>query len=71
MSPTRAQKRWSPRLRTAGALLLLFGVVGLVDRLLPRGADSVDVLPAAAQLAAAAGALVAGGALFALGRLWR
>jgi len=30
-SPSRTQKRWSPRLRTAGALFGLLGVVAFFD----------------------------------------
>ena len=63
------QKRWSGRLRTAGALLLLCGTVGLVDRLLPGGhqADWPEwVQPAAAVLL-----LAVGGGLFTLGGRWR
>ncbi len=72
MSPTRAQKRWSPRLRTAGALLLLIGTVALVDRLLPGAVgESFVTLPAWLQLVVGAGAIAVGGASFLIGRRWR
>ena len=35
MRPTRLQKRWSARLRTAGALLGLLGAVALIDAPFP------------------------------------
>ncbi len=63
--PTRAQKRWSGRLRTAGALLLLAGAVALVDQLLPRAPDPRVGLGAAALF------LPVGAVLFWLGRRWR
>jgi hypothetical protein len=70
--PTRAQKRWAGRLRTAGALLMLIGTVALVDRLLPGGApESIVTLPATVQLAVGAAALAAGAVSFAFGRRWR
>jgi hypothetical protein len=69
--PSRAQKRWSPRLRTAGALLLLIGAVALVDRLLPGANAPLGTLPPLAQLALGAGALAVGAALFLVGRRWR
>jgi len=59
-SPSRRQKRWSGRLRTAGALLLLLAAAAGIDALGGRA----EVWPVAAGLAAA------GGALFALGRRW-
>jgi hypothetical protein len=68
--PTRAQKRWGPRLRTAGALLLLLGVVALVDRALP-GSSGTFALPAGAQVALGAGAVSIGLVLFVVGRRWR
>jgi hypothetical protein len=67
--PTRTQKRWSGRLRTAGALLLLTGAVGLVDKLLPGGAQ--PEWPAWVQPAAALALLTVGGALFLIGGRWR
>jgi len=69
-SSTRRRKRWSGRLRTAGALLLLVGAVGAVDRLLPRAADPV-LGPGPFGLAAALVLAAAGAALFWLGRRWR
>ncbi|HZS38534.1 MAG TPA: hypothetical protein VFF06_16980 [Polyangia bacterium] len=71
MLPSRAQKRWSPRLRTAGALLLLIGVVALVDRVLPGANASWGVLAPAVQISLGAGALAVGAALFLVGRRWR
>ncbi|HEY7955850.1 MAG TPA: hypothetical protein VII38_11190 [Polyangia bacterium] len=71
MGPSRAQKRWSSRLRTAGALLLLVGVVALVDLALPGRAGPLVTVPAVSQLAIAAAILAVGGALFVLGRRWR
>jgi len=69
--PSRAQKRWSPRLRTAGALLLLIGAVALVDRLLPGSTAPLGTLPPLVQLVLGAAALAIGGALFLVGRRWR
>lgn len=66
--PTRLQRRWAPRFRTAGALLLLVGGVAIVDLLLPRGADPLGGTPLGAQLAAGVTALIVGGVSFALGR---
>lgn len=72
MLPTRAQKRWAGRLRTAGALLMLIGTVALVDRLLPGGsAESIVTLPGGVQLAIGTAAVGIGAACFALGRRWR
>jgi hypothetical protein len=65
--PSRAQKRWSPRLRTAGALLLLIGAVAIGDRLLPGARD----LPAALQFSLGAAALALGASLFLVGQRWR
>ncbi|RMH41798.1 MAG: hypothetical protein D6689_10120 [Deltaproteobacteria bacterium] len=73
MRPTRRQKRWSGRLRTAGALLGMLGAVALADHLLdlasPQRASSVFAhtgAPAALGIAVTA----AGVALYALGRRW-
>jgi len=59
-SHSRREKRWSGRLRTAGALLLLLGAVGFIDTVVNRSGG----WPAALALAAA------GAALFTLGRRW-
>lgn len=58
MPPTRWQKRWGGRLRTAGALLLLLGGVGLAD-------------PGSMPWTVPLGLFAAGAASFALGRRWR
>jgi hypothetical protein len=66
------QKRWSPRLRTAGALLLLAGAVALADRLLPRAPDPLGGAAGSRLFLVAAALLLAVGALcFWLGRRWR
>jgi hypothetical protein len=58
--PSQRQKRWSGRLRTAGALLTLLGAVGLGD----AATSGFGSWPLAA-------ALVAGGlVLYVLGRRW-
>lgn len=67
--PTRWQKRSSPRLRTAGALLLLGGAVGVVDQFVWRSDPVLGSSPAVLPLLGAL--LVAGAACFALGRRWR
>lgn len=68
--PSRQQKRWSGRLRTAGALLLLGGVVALLDGLLPQASDPVlGGLPHRSVIAAVL--LSAGAVAFWLGRRWR
>jgi hypothetical protein len=59
--PSRIQKRWSGRLRTAGAVLALLGAVGIADAIVSGFG--------AWQLVAAA-LLAVGLALFALGRRW-
>jgi hypothetical protein len=73
--PTRSQKRWSARLRTAGALLSLAGVVALGDRLLPAAPDPVLGPPGGARslvlVAAALGLVAVGAALLWIGRRWR
>jgi hypothetical protein len=68
---TRSRKRWSGRLRTTGALLLLVGTVGLVDLILPRSTDSLVLPSAVIQALAALGALGLGAASFLLGRRWQ
>jgi hypothetical protein len=70
--PTRAQKRWSPRFRTAGALFLLAGTVALADRLLPRAPDPLTGTQRPLIFLVAAAILIpAGAVLFWLGRRWR
>jgi hypothetical protein len=71
MSPTRRQKRWSSRFRTAGALLLLAGAVGLVDRLLPGSAEPLGAWPPWAQPLAALALVGLGAAAYLLGGRWR
>lgn len=71
MPPSRLQKRWSSRLRTAGALLLLVGTVALVDLVLPGRAGPLVTMPMGTQLAIAAAVLAVGGTLFTVGRRWR
>lgn len=73
VQPTRTQKRWASRLRTAGALLLLLAGVGLVDRAVglaapARRPDALggQALPSIVLLFAAA----VGATCFALGRRW-
>jgi hypothetical protein len=58
--PSRIQKRWSGRLRTAGALLALLGAVGIADAII----SGFGAWPVAAAL------IAVGLALFALGRRW-
>jgi hypothetical protein len=60
VGPSRSQKRWSGRLRTAGALLALLGAVGLADAVV----SGFGAWPVAAAL------VVGGLGLFALGRRW-
>jgi hypothetical protein len=68
--PSRAQKRWSGRLRTAGALLLLSSVVAFVDGLLPQASDPVlGSLPHRWVFVAVL--LGVGAMAFWLGRRWR
>lgn len=74
MPPTRQQKRWSSRLRTGGALLLLLGVVAIADYFLglasPKTASSI-FNDTRAQLGVGAVALPVGAIAFWLGRRWR
>ena len=70
VTPTRAQKRWSARFRTAGALLLLAGVVALADLVLPRRPDPLQPVSPVAQLAVAATLVTVGLARFLVGRRW-
>jgi hypothetical protein len=65
--PTRAQKRWSPRLRMAGALLLLAGAVAVADRLLPGTRD----LSLWVQVCVGAALAAVGAIFFFVGRKWR
>jgi hypothetical protein len=67
--PGRAEKRWSSRLRTAGALLLLAGAVGLLDRLAAKSDPVLGPSPAVVPLALAL--LAVGAVAFWLGRRWR
>ena len=53
----------------AGALLLMLGAVGLVDRLLPGGREAA--WPGWAQPVAAAGLIALGLPLYYLGGRWR
>ena len=72
--PTRLQKRWSGRLRTAGALLSLLGAVALADYALGLGAPRSTLVSSETRTAAlvAGIALVAIGiASYGLGRRWR
>jgi hypothetical protein len=50
-----------------GALAMLLGVVGLVDRLLPRSGDASLLLPPRLQLAIALLALTLGALVYWLG----
>jgi hypothetical protein len=69
-SPTRAQKRWGGRLRTGGALGLLGGTVGLLDRVLPHANDPV-LGPSPLGIVLPIVLVVAGAAAFLVGRRWR
>jgi hypothetical protein len=71
VAPTRRQKRWSGRLRTAGALLCLIGAVGLLDRLLPGSRESLGTLPGPVQLGIATAALALGALALTVGKRWR
>lgn len=75
LGPTRAQKRWSGRLRTLGALLSLLGTVALADRVLDLAAPTSPLSPTGrgAEWPAWAGVLflAVGGLAYALGRRWR
>ena len=74
MPPTRQQKRWSGRLRTGGALLLILGVVALADHFLglasPRTASSI-FNDTRAQIVVGAIAVPLGAIALWLGRRWR
>jgi hypothetical protein len=69
VGPSHTQKRWSARLRTAGALLLMAGAVGLGDGLLPGSREGR--LPAGAEAALALGLLALGALSFLVGKRWR
>lgn len=74
MPPTRRQKRWSGRLRTAGALLSMLGAVALADRLIDLASPTgtLDALgDDRAPWIVGAVCLVVGGAAYFLGRAWR
>ena len=74
MPPTRRQKRWSGRLRTAGALLAMLGAVAVADRLvnLASPTGTLDALgDDRAPWIVGAVCLVVGGALYVVGRRWR
>ena len=70
---SRTKKRWSGRLRTAGALLLLLGAVGLGDALLssqsPTSASD-GRLGLAEGLGRATLLLAVGALAFFIGRAW-
>jgi hypothetical protein len=73
MPPTRLQKRWSGRLRTLGALVSLFGGVGLADRLLGLASPSQGLSPIGRQVVplwAALGLIAVGLGLYLWGRRW-
>lgn len=73
-SPTRLQKRWSGRLRTSGALLLLMAAVALADRLFDLGSPASPWSPldrVRAPMIVVGVLLVLGATLFALGKKWR
>jgi hypothetical protein len=67
---SRTQKRWSPRLRTAGALLLLAGAVAIVDLILPRRPDPLQSISPGVQIVVAVTLVTVGLALFLVGRRW-
>jgi hypothetical protein len=70
---TRLQKRWSGRLRTLGALLVLLGLVGLADRLVGLTAPSTGLSPVGRQVVpmwAVLAVLALGVGSFALGKRW-
>jgi hypothetical protein len=71
VGPTRNQLRWSPRLRTAGALLLLAGAVALADLALPRRPDPLQPIAPGVQIVVAAALVTVGAVLFLLGCRWR
>ncbi|MCC6993497.1 MAG: hypothetical protein IT370_02595 [Deltaproteobacteria bacterium] len=74
MLPTRRQKRWAGRLRTAGALLALLGGVATADHVVGLARAGSDDLAAThaipAPLPVGLGALALGGLLYLLGRRW-
>lgn len=67
---SRTKRRWAGRLRTAGALLLLLGAVGLGDALFSSRSPGTGQLGLAEGLARAALLLAMGGVAFFLGRAW-
>lgn len=72
--PTRLQKRWSGRLRLAGALLLLLGAVALADSIVGLASPASHLSAVGRQetpIPLGIGLLLLGGALFALGRKWK
>jgi hypothetical protein len=72
-NPTRAERRWAPRLRTLGALLLLLGAVAIADQLIGLAAPAPTTAVLAREripLAVIGAALAVGAALFWLGRRW-
>jgi hypothetical protein len=71
--PSRLQKRWSGRLRTAGALLTLLGLVGLADRLVGLASPSPGLSPIGRQVVplwAGIALLGLGVSLFVWGKRW-
>jgi len=73
MPPSRLQKRWSGRLRTAGALVSLLGAVGVADRLVGLASPSPGLSPIGRQvmpLWAALALIGLGIALYGWGRRW-
>jgi hypothetical protein len=74
MPPSRLQKRWSSRLRTAGALLSLLGLVAVADHLIGLASPSPGLAPVGRQVVPLWGALALfglGAGLLVWGRRWR